>query len=396
MSELSQLKIGRLYTEDQVIDNATIVFDEHIQGISSATSSPQSSNAEPPQPITNSQEYLEYWLIPGLIDTHAHGAMGCDVMDASHDSLATMSTYFASIGVTGFLPTTMTAAKEEICAALGQIHQSKLAGVPGAEIIGGYLEGPFFNVVHKGAQPEAHFLQINKQALDHFLNAAQGSLCSIALAPEQDQALALIPYLKAQGIRVMLGHTNATYDQTLAALNAGADGVVHCFNGMRGLHHREPGVVGAALSCPHCYTELIADGHHVHPAIMKLCYQLKGSEYLNLITDSVPSSGLSDGDYFLGSVPINIKQGVARTEQGSLAGSTLKLLDAVRDVCQWFDVDLHEALKMASLTPATMLGIAQKSGSIKIGKQASFSLIDNQFNVQATWVKGQRVYQHAL
>jgi N-acetylglucosamine-6-phosphate deacetylase len=138
---------------------------------------------------------------------------------------------------------------------------------------------------------------------------------------------------------------------------------------------------------------MIADGEHVHPSIMKLCYQLKGTDYLNLITDSVPSSGLKDGEYFLGSVPITIKQGVARTQQGGLAGSTLKLLHAVRDVSQWFDIDLHQALKMASLTPATMLGIDNKCGSIKVGKESSFSLINSQFEVQATWVKGKQVYQ---
>ncbi len=384
MSELKTLTVNTLFAEQQPIENATITFDEHIQSILPATD----------QSIENSDASANLWLIPGLIDTHAHGAMGCDVMDATHESLATMSEYFASIGVTGFLPTTMTAQKEAICAALTQIHQSKNQGVPGAEILGGYLEGPFFNAKYKGAQPEEHFLQINTDDLADFLSAAQGSLSSIALAPEQPQALSLIPYLKAQGLRVMLGHSNATFEQTTAALAAGADGVVHCFNGMRGLHHREPGVVGAALSCPHCYTEMIADGEHVHPSIMKLCYQLKGTDYLNLITDSVPSSGLTDGAYFLGSVPVIIKQGIVRTQQGGLAGSTLKLLHAVRDVCQWFDIELHQALKMASLTPATMLGIEDKCGSIKIGKQASFSLIDSQFEVQATWVKGKQVYQN--
>ncbi len=378
MAETNTLKVKRLFAEQGVIENASITFNDYIQSVSTTSTA-----------VTE-----DLWLIPGLIDTHAHGAMGCDVMDASHQSLATMSTYFASIGVTGFLPTTMTAEKDAICAALKQIHQSKVTGVPGAEILGGYLEGPFFNAKYKGAQPEEHFLDINSQDLEDFLNAAQGSLSSIALAPEQPQALSLIPYLKSQGLRVMLGHTNATFEQTSAALAAGADGVVHCFNGMRGLHHREPGVVGAALSCPHCYTEMIADGEHVHPSIMKLCYQLKGTDYLNLITDSVPSSGLADGEYFLGSVPISIKQGVARTQQGGLAGSTLKLIHAVRDACQWFDIDLHQALKMASLTPATMLGISDKCGSIKTGKEASFSLINSQFEVQATWVKGKQVYQH--
>lgn len=398
MPKFTQLKVGRLYSEDKVIENASIVFNEHIQTIGPIAEADrllkaQIQNSDSVPSIINSQDHTELWLIPGLIDTHAHGAMGCDVMDATHESLVAMSQYFASIGVTGFLPTTMTAQKKDICDALAQIHKSRTIGVPGAEIIGGYLEGPFFNEIYKGAQPEEHFLQINRSDVDQFLEASQGSLSSIALAPEQDLALTIIPYLKSKGICVMLGHTNATYEQTSAALAAGADGVVHCFNGMRGLHHREPGVAGAALSCPSCHTELIADGHHVHPAIMKLCYQLKGSQYLNLITDSVPSSGLSDGDYFLGSVPVHIKEGVARTAQGGLAGSTLKLINAVRDVCQWFDIDLQEALKMASLTPATMLGIADQYGSIKIGKQASFSLIDSNFEVQATWVKGQQVFK---
>jgi len=384
-----QIRVAKVFTQNQVVDDAVLSFNQQIEDIQAASSFDKSSACNNSQML----DYSDFWLIPGLIDTHAHGAMGCDVMDASHHSLDTMSQYFASLGVTGFLPTTMTANKTDICAALRQIHRSKIQGVQGAEILGGYLEGPFFNPAYKGAQPAEHFLEINRSDLDDFLQAAQGSLSSIALAPEQLLAPSLIPYLKQQGLRVMLGHTNATYEQTMAALNAGADGVVHCFNGMRGLHHREPGVVGAALSCPHCYTELIADGQHVHPAIMKLSYQLKGSEYLNLITDSVPSSGLADGDYFLGSVPINIQRGVARTAEGGLAGSTLQLLHAVRDACSWFDINLHTALKMASLTPATLLGIEDKYGSIKIGKQACFSVIDQQFNVQAAWVNGQKVYQ---
>ncbi|MFT5709103.1 MAG: N-acetylgalactosamine-6-phosphate deacetylase [Oceanospirillaceae bacterium] len=389
MTKTTTLKVARLFTEQGVLENAHITFNENILSFDttdiSADDNAKDNNAE--------EGFSDYWLIPGLIDTHAHGAMGADVMDATHESLATMSQYYASIGVVGFLPTTMTAPKEDICAALRQIHASKKHGVPGAKILGGYLEGPFFNAIYKGAQPEEHFLSINRPELDEFIEAAQGSLVSIALAPEQPSALELIPYLKQQGIRVMLGHTNADFEQTTAALNAGADGVVHCFNGMRGLHHREPGVVGAALACPHCYTELIADGEHVHKAILKFCYQLKGSEYVNLITDSVPSSGLEDGQYFLGEVPVTIKDGVARTLQGGLAGSTLKLLKAVQNTALWFDIDLQEALKMASLTPATMLGLEQKCGSIKTGKQANFTLIDKDFNVQATWVQGSIVYR---
>ena len=387
-----QIKVAKVFSETQVIDNACVTFDQQIESIEGADESADTVK-DAGQNDSRVFDYSDCWLIPGLIDTHAHGAMGCDVMDASHQSLDTMSAYFASIGVTGFLPTTMTDHKTKICAALQQIHQSKTRGVQGAEILGGYLEGPFFNVIYKGAQPQEHFLEINRADLDDFLQAAQGSLSAIALAPEQALAPALIPYLKQRGLRVMLGHTDASYEQTKAALKAGADGVVHCFNGMRGLHHREPGVVGAALGCPDCYVEIIADGQHVHPAVMKLCYQLKGSEYLNLITDSVPSSGLDDGDYFLGSVPISIKEGVARTAEGGLAGSTLQLLQAVRNSCEWFEIELHTALKMASLTPATLLGIEDKYGSIKVGKQACFSVIDRDFKVQATWVNGVQVYQ---
>lgn len=384
MSELNYLRVKQLYIEDGVINDGYIAFNQRIVALGPYDQIKHGT------PLDISHERL----FPGLIDTHAHGAMGCDVMDAKHQSLDTLSKHYAGNGVTGFLATTMTDSPEKICRALQQIHKSKQIGLSGAELLGGYLEGPFFNALYKGAQPEQFFQSISKPLIDQYLAAGSGDITSIAIAPEQRDALTLIPYLKQQGLRVMLGHTNASYEQTIAALAAGADGVVHCFNGMRGLHHREPGTVGAALTCQHCYTELIADGHHVHPAVVNLTYHAKGAEYLNLITDSVPATGLQDGHHTLGNVPVSMIDGVVRTLEGSLAGSTLSLMDAVKNCQQWLDINLSTAIKMASLTPATMLGLDQEIGSIRVGKKANFSAVNTAFNVSKTWVDGRLVFQH--
>lgn len=188
----------------------------------------------------------------------------------------------------------------------------------------------------------------------------------------------------------MLGHSAADHDTTMAALSAGATGLVHCFNGMRGLHHREPGMVGAGLIHPHAWLELIADGHHLHPGVLRLCHCCAG-ERLLLITDAMRAAGMPDGHYLLGNHRVEMKAGVVRTEAGSLAGSTLTLLGAVRNMVQLADVPLADAIHMASLAPARMLGIADRLGSLSVGKQANLLALGNELAQQHIWVAGREI-----
>ncbi len=329
--------------------------------------------------------------MPALIDSHIHGAAGADVMDASHQALDTLAGFLASHGVGAFLATTVTAEHPDIERALSQVRDSRQRGLAGAELLGSYLEGPFFTPRHKGAHPEHLLHEPQKALLERWIALARGSLHSVALAPEYHTSPALIPWLREQGIRVMLGHTDAGYTLARQALAQGANGVVHCYNGMNGLHHREPGMVGAAFTSRDCQTELIADGHHVHPAAIQIARRCCG-EHLLLVSDAMRAAGMPAGDYMLGEMRVHMQDGVVRTAQGSLAGSVLTLERAVNVLAQACDITLAEAWLHGSLYPAQALGLADRLGSIEPGKQASLALLNAQEAVAATLVNGKWAY----
>ncbi|ENO3963061.1 TPA: N-acetylglucosamine-6-phosphate deacetylase [Vibrio vulnificus] len=330
-------------------------------------------------------------LMPGLIDSHVHGSQGCDVMDATHASLNTMSRYFASLGVTAFVATTVTAPVAKIRAALAQVAKSKQQGVEGAEILGAYLEGPYFTEKNKGAHPTQWFRELAVEELDNWISYSDNQLLKVALAPEKEGALAAIRYLASQGISVMLGHTDASYQQVKLALDAGAKGIVHCYNGMRGLHHRDPGVVGAGLLHPECYVEMIADGHHVHPAAIEVAHRCCGSR-MTLITDAMCATGMPDGQYTLGEYQVEMKQGVVTTQEGGLAGSTLTLIEGVKNIQRWLNLPFEQAWLMASHTPAKSLGIQHQLGTLEVGKRASMVALGSDFSIDKTWVNGRLVF----
>ncbi|AUL98567.1 N-acetylglucosamine-6-phosphate deacetylase [Vibrio vulnificus] len=330
-------------------------------------------------------------LMPGLIDSHVHGSQGCDVMDATHASLNIMSRYFASLGVTAFVATTVTAPVAKIRAALAQVAKSKQQGVEGAEILGAYLEGPYFTEKNKGAHPTQWFRELAVEELDNWISYSDNQLLKVALAPEKEGALAAIRYLANQGISVMLGHTDASYQQVKLALDAGAKGIVHCYNGMRGLHHRDPGVVGAGLLHPECYVEMIADGHHVHPAAIEVAHRCCGSR-MTLITDAMCATGMPDGQYTLGEYQVEMKQGVVTTQDGGLAGSTLTLIDGVKNIQRWLNLPFEQAWLMASRTPAKSLGIQHQLGTLEVGKRASMVALGSDFSIDKTWVNGRLVF----
>ncbi|HFG1721183.1 N-acetylglucosamine-6-phosphate deacetylase [Vibrio cholerae] len=330
-------------------------------------------------------------LLPGLLDSHVHGSKGCDVMDATHESLNTLSLYFASLGVTAFVATTVTAPVAKIRAALTQVAKSKQEGVAGAEILGAYLEGPYFTKKNKGAHPTQWFRELALEELDDWISYSDNQLLKVALAPEKSGVLEAIRYLGAHGVKVMLGHSDASYDQVQLALDAGAKGIVHCYNGMRGLHHRDPGVVGAGLLHPECYVEMIADGHHVHPAAIEVAHRCCGSR-ITLITDAMCATGMPDGQYTLGEYQVEMKQGVVTTQCGGLAGSTLTLLDGVKNIQRWLNLPVEQAWLMASLTPAKSLGIQHQLGTLEVGKYASMVAISSDFSIEKTWVKGRLVF----
>ncbi len=330
-------------------------------------------------------------IVPGLIDLHIHGREGCDVMDASLESMHTISSSLACHGVTGFLATTVTSSWQETLDAMQIIGQSATQIMPGAQVLGGYSEGLFFTNEHKGAHNEQYFLSLTPERIDQLITASNQQLKVLALAPEINNACEMTRYLAQRNVKVMLGHTDATYQQTVDALDSGASGGVHVFNGMRGIHHREPGCTGAVL-LHDTNVEVIADGVHLHPAILKMICQLKAPEKITLISDCINAGGLSDGDYQLGKTDITVKSGIARTGSGSLAGSTLTLEKAVQNLSNMADVQLRDAVHMASLSPATFLGIEDSTGSIAIGKKADLAILDPSGTVHATLIQGRTVF----
>ncbi|MDV0595286.1 MULTISPECIES: N-acetylglucosamine-6-phosphate deacetylase [unclassified Enterobacter] len=327
-------------------------------------------------------------LCPAYIDTHVHGGAGVDVMDDAPDVLDTLAIHKAREGVGAFLPTTVTAPLEVIHGALMRIARRTRSGGPGAQVLGSYLEGPYFTPQNKGAHPPELFRELDIAELNALIEVSQNTLRVVALAPEKPGALQAIRHLKQHGLRVMLGHSAATYDQTLAAFDAGADGLVHCYNGMTGLHHREPGMVGAGLTDKRAWLELIADGHHVHPGAMRLCCCC-AKDRVVLITDAMQAAGMPDGGYTLCGEEVCMQNGVVRTATGGLAGSTLSLDAAVRNMVEHAGITAEDAIHMASLHPARLLGIDNQLGSLAPGKHATLIALDGGLHFQRIWIQGQ-------
>lgn len=336
-------------------------------------------------------------LMPGLIDMHIHGQSGADTMDATPEALEVISRDLSKTGVVGFLATTVTAPWQKILAALSNVRNvmeshSEQKSISGAEILGSYVEGPFFTPQNKGAHPENFFLSPSVNYVEDLLNIAGESLKVVALAPETQGAVDATRILTKNGVRVAMGHTDATWEHVEACVEAGASIGIHLHNGMRGLHHREPGCVGAMLANDDVVTEIIADGVHVHPAVLKLSWKCKGTDRSVLITDCMCAGGLPDGVYQLGELPVTVKDGVARTNCGSLAGSTLTMNKSIKNMTQLAGIPELDAVRMASEIPARTLGVSDRLGTIAPGMEASLTVMDNDFNVLLTLIRGQQVF----
>lgn len=333
-------------------------------------------------------DWSGYTIAPGLFDTHIHGLKGYDVMDGKKESIEEMSTALLEIGVTRFLPTTLTSSREDLERAIIAINKAILLG---AQSEGIFLEGPYFTEKYKGAQNPIYFGNPNVAEFRQWQILAEGKIVKLALAPERENAISFIKAI-ADEVLVSIAHTDAVYERCVEATAAGAKNYVHLFNGMSGLHHREPGVVGAAFVNEDCYTEMICDGNHVHPDVAALTLKIKENQLL-LISDCMRAGGMPDGRYHLGEFIATIDKGIARTESGSLAGSTLALVDGVVNLQQWSRRPLYEIWHLASLTPARSLQMDERLGSLCKGKLADYVVYDEQIGVIATAVEGEIKYE---
>lgn len=332
------------------------------------------------------KDWSGFMIAPGLFDTHIHGIKGHDVMDGTVEAIKEISNTIVQLGVTRFLPTTLTSSDEILEQAIKAIVSAVDSGLPGAQSEGIFLEGPYFTDKHKGAQNARYFKNPDEAEFKKWQELANGTITKIALAPEREHAIDFIKEVSKE-VLVSIAHTDADYECCRHAVDNGARCYVHLFNGMSGLHHREPGAVGAALTDSRCYTELICDGHHVHPILASMTLEIK-KDKLILITDCMRAGLMPDDVYYLGEFPVTISNGIAKTETGSLAGSTLKLIDGIQNLQKWSNRPLHEIWHLGSLSTAASIGKADKFGSIKSGKVADYVVLNSNLTVIATAVDG--------
>ena len=330
------------------------------------------------------------YLCPGFFDTHIHGYAGVDVMDADAAALRRMCRALPQTGVTRFLATTLTDSEariEDACRAVREVAEHPGEG---ARVEGLFLEGPFFNPKRCGAQEAAHMRLPEIARLAQWQEAAGGRIRKIALAPELSGSESFIRAARRMGIAVALGHSDATYEQAKAAVDAGATIFVHLYNAMSGLHHREPGLVGAGLTLDDCYAELICDGQHVHAAAQQVVFSCRGTDLTVLITDCMRAGGMSDGCYTLGTEPVVVQGGAARLRNGSLAGSVLQMKDAVRAIAEGHRATWEQAIRMASRVPARSVGAADRIGCFLPGAEADFLYFTDPAHLAGAWVSGIR------
>lgn len=338
------------------------------------------------------KDYSGKWIAPGLVDTHIHGLKGHDVMDNDFEGVEAMSDGLLECGVTSFLPTTLTAAPETLNDVIADIgdHYTEVSG---AKIQGVFFEGPFFTEEHKGAQNPKYFSDPSLEIFNHWQELAHGIIKKIAIAPERNGAKEFTAALKQQGVKVALAHSSATYEEAKEVVEAGASIFVHTYNGMSPLNHREPGMVGAAMTLKDVFAELICDGHHVHPQAAQALISVRGTDQTALITDCMRAGAMPEGPSILGEFPVMVKDGAARLESGSLAGSVLMLKQAVKHVVDWNIATPAEAIKMASQVPAQSVGIDDLCGSIAPKRAADFIVFDHDLNLVETYLDGISRYQ---
>lgn len=337
-------------------------------------------------------------IVPGFVDVHIHGAGGHDVMEGNVRALDRIASAVARHGTTSMVATTVTASIADTCHSLEGIaryirkHEALDDDTrPAAEILGIHLEGPFISKAKRGVHPPDSIAKPSIESFNKLLAAADGLLKIVTVAPELPGAIELIEAIVAAKIVPALGHTDANYDQARAAIHAGARHAVHMYNAMRGFEHRDPGIVGAVLTDPEVTAEVIADGVHVAGPAIQMLIGCKGVDTVVLVSDGIAATGMPDGNYRLGNFDVSVQDGVCRNSEGKLAGSTLTLDRAVRNVVA-LGVSLQDAVRMATILPARRLGLAGKKGIIAVGADADLVALTPDLRVAGVMTRGSRLF----
>ena len=381
--ELTYIINGKIVLPDSIICGKALAFNSETGTIDGIVDAPPAG--------AKIIDAAGNYVAPGLVDIHIHGYLGEDTCDAKPEGIKKMAYGIAKNGVTAFLPTTMTVAKDEIIASLNAVRSLKVESKTwdGAEIIGVHAEGPFINPSKKGAQAEENILVPDA---DFILENAD-IITSVTLAPEMDKDHKCIKKLTAESnVLVSMGHTDATFDEAMSAVKDGVSHATHLFNAMSALAHRNPGVVGAALASEGVSTEVIADTFHINPGLYSIIAKAKGDKMV-LITDCTRAGGMPDGKYDLGGQPIFLKGIECRLADGTIAGSVLKLNCAVKNVIEHTSLPVWEVFKMASLNPASAIHCADRIGSLEAGKDADIIIADENINIIKTIKKGRTIYE---
>jgi N-acetylglucosamine-6-phosphate deacetylase len=382
------LQVGTAITpKGEVVDAGILIRDGEIEMVGPRAAMELPAGAE-------EVRASESTAIPGFVDVHIHGAGGRDVMEADESALSTITGRLAAFGTTSLLSTTVTASADETVRAVegiakyisGQYQTSD----PRAEILGIHFEGPFLSKARRGVHPTEWLQLPSAELLQRFLHAAAGNARILTIAPELLGAMPCIDAARSLGMVVSMGHTDATYEQARAAVAHGAHHATHVYNAMRPFSHRDPGVIGAVLTAPEVSAELIADGIHVDEIAMKVLLQAKGAHGVILISDGLSATGMPDGKYMLGGLEVTVSDGVCRNAEGRLAGSTLTLDRALRNIVK-LGIPLADAVRMLTLNPATLLGIEFKKGALRTGADADIVLLNNALEIERVWVRGTSV-----
>ena len=376
------IKDGKIILENEVIENKVIIFNDKIVDI-------LDEKVIKPEEINKIIYANGNYISPGFIDVHIHGAGGKDTMDGNVSDLKIISETLAQSGVTAFLPTTMTMEKEKIYKALDSVRLSLLENLVGAKILGAHMEGPFISPKYKGAQRKDYILKPDFQFIKDYVDIIK----IITMAPEEDEDFKFInSVISISDIVISMGHTNSDYETALKAVKAGVINASHIFNAMPPLHHRSPGAVGAILNSNVSF-ELIADTKHIHPAIFQILLNAKGKDKMILITDSMRAGSMNSGDWELGGQKVIVDNDSARLTNGTLAGSILTLNKAVFNILKYTNLEIYEAVALASLNPARLINMDKTKGSIKKGKDADLIIFDEELKVHLSISEGKIIYR---
>jgi N-acetylglucosamine-6-phosphate deacetylase len=364
-----------------------LIKEGKIAGIGSVEVAISDLVSDPPQ-----LDAEENYVAPGFVDLHVHGGGGGDFLDADPEAIRRILAFHAAHGTTGLLATLATSSVSEMRQALKVINSLQLPG-----ILGVYLEGPFLSRAKKGAQNEGHLLPPSVNTFHRLVKGFQQLIKIVAFAPELRGSDKLLGEILAMRATPSIAHTAASYDQVMEAIALGAREFTHLFNAMTGLHHRDPGAVGAAFTAHSTALEIIADGIHIHPWMIRFLVEWliqKGQlNRLCLITDAIRAAGMQDGSYTLGGLLVTMKKGEARLEDGTLAGSALTMDKAVRNIMEFAGLPIAEAIQLATANPAQTLGLGTRKGSIQIGADGDLVILDGRISVKATIQAGQLLFR---